>query len=109
MAESRTVKIRVPSKIEAGKEFQVRALVVHPMEIVRRDKNGKVIEKAYNYVHTISAAFNGKEVMRGEITQAVSANPMISFPMTVKAPGKLVITFEDTTGAKHSGRVDIKF
>ena len=109
MAESKAVKVRVPSKIEPGKEFQVRALVVHPMEIVARDKDGKVIDKNYNFVHTVSAAFNGKEIMRGEITQAISANPMISFPMAVKEPGKLVITFEDTTGAKHSGSVDINF
>jgi sulfur-oxidizing protein SoxZ len=109
MAESRTVKIRVPSKIEPGKEFQVRALVVHPMEIIARDKEGKAIEKNYNFVHTVSANFNGKEVMRGETTQSISANPMISFPMAVTAPGKLVITFEDTTGAKHSGSVDINF
>ena len=109
MAESKKVKIRVPSKIKAGEEFQVRALVVHPMEIIARDKSGKMIEKNYNFVHTVSASFNGKEVMRGEMTQAVSANPMVSFPLTVKAPGKLVITFEDTTGAKHSGSVDINF
>lgn len=110
MAEkARTVKIRIPSSIKKGEEFQVRALVVHPMEIVSRDKAGKMIEKNYNFVHTVSAAFNGKEIMRGEMTQSISANPTISFPMVAAEPGKLVITFEDTTGAKHSGSVDIKF
>jgi sulfur-oxidizing protein SoxZ len=109
MAESKPVKIRIPSTIKPGEEFQVRALVVHPMEIVARDKDGKVIDKNYNFVHTVSATFNGNEIMRGEITQAISANPMVSFPMSAKVPGKLVITFEDTTGAKHSGSVDIKF
>lgn len=109
MAESKTVRIRVPSKITRGEEFQVRALVVHPMEIVARDKDGKVIEKNYNFIHTVTASFNGKEVMRGEMTQAVSANPTIAFPLTLSEPGKLVITFEDTMGAKHSGSVDIKF
>jgi len=60
MAEkARTVKIRVPSSIKKGEEFQVRALVVHPMEIISRDKAGKMIEKNYNFVHTVSAAFNG--------------------------------------------------
>jgi sulfur-oxidizing protein SoxZ len=109
MAEAKAVKIRVPSKIKPGEEFEVRALVIHPMEIVARDKDGKVVEKNYDFIHTVSASFNGKEVMRGEMTQAVSANPTISFPLAVSEPGKLVVTFEDTTGVKHAGSVDIAF
>ncbi|MGQ0662853.1 MAG: thiosulfate oxidation carrier complex protein SoxZ [Pseudomonadota bacterium] len=109
MAESSAVRIRVPSKITPNEEFQARTLVVHPMEIVQRDAQGKAIEKNYNFIHTVVVTYNGKEIMRGEMTQAVSANPLIAFPLKVSEPGTLTVTFEDTTGAKHSGSVDIKF
>jgi sulfur-oxidizing protein SoxZ len=103
------VKIRVPSKISKGDVIQVRSLVPHPMEIIQRDKDGKLIEKNYNFIHTVVVTFNGKEIVRGQMTQSMSANPFFAFPLKVTEPGKLVITFEDTTGAKHTGSVDVKF
>jgi sulfur-oxidizing protein SoxZ len=103
------VKIRIPSKISANDVILVRSLVPHPMEIIQRDKDGKMVDKNYNFIHTVIATYNGKEIVRGQMTQSVSANPFFSFPLKVTAPGTLVITFEDTSGAKHTGKVDIKF
>lgn len=109
MAEIGQVRIRVPSRITAGEVIKVRSLVVHPMEIVSRDKDGKVIEKKYNFIHTVIVTFNGKEIIRGEITQAVSENPFFAFPLKVTQPGKLTITFIDTTGKTHEGSAEIIF
>ena len=109
MAEIGQVRIRVPSRITAGEVIKVRSLVVHPMEIVSLDKDGKVIEKKYNFIHTVIVTFDGKEIMRGEITQAVSENPFFAFPLKVTQPGKLTITFIDTTGKTHEGSAEIKF
>ncbi len=103
------VKIRIPSKIQPNEVINVRSLVPHPMEIMQRDKDGKVIDKNYNFIHAVVVTYNGKEIIRGQMTQSMSANPFFSFPLKVTQPGKLVITFEDTTGAKHEGSVDIKF
>lgn len=109
MAEIGQVRIRVPSRITAGEVIKVRSLVVHPMEIVSRDKDGKVIEKNYNFIHTVIVTFNGKEIMRGETTQAISENPFFAFPLKVTQPGKLTITFIDTAGKTHEGSAEIKF
>ncbi|MEO5338071.1 MAG: thiosulfate oxidation carrier complex protein SoxZ [Magnetospirillum sp. WYHS-4] len=103
------VKIRLPSTIAKGQSVAVRALVVHPMETVQRDKDGKVVDKVYNYVHTVSADFNGKAIFSGQLTQSVSANPFVTFAFVPQAPGKLTVTFEDTTGEKHTGSVDVAF
>jgi sulfur-oxidizing protein SoxZ len=108
MAEIGQVRIRVPSRFTAGEVIKVRSLIVHPMEIVRRDKDGKVIEKNYNFIHTVIVAFNGKEILRGETTQAVSENPFFAFPLKVTGPGTLTITFMDTTGKKYEGSAEIK-
>jgi sulfur-oxidizing protein SoxZ len=108
MAEVGRVSIRIPTSIRQGDVIRVRTLVIHPMEIVQRDNQGKVIDKNYQFIHSMAAAFNGKEVLRMEITQGVSQNPSFTFPLKVDRPGKLVITFTDTTGKSYEGRADIK-
>jgi len=54
-------------------------------------------------------SYNGKQVMRGETTQAVSQNPIFAFPLKVDRPGKLTVTFLDTTGKSYEGTAEIKF
>lgn len=103
------VRIRVPKTIKQGETITVRALVPHPMEIVQRDKDGKVVDKVYNYIHSARVTFSGTELLTAQLTQSISANPVLAFKMKVDKPGKLEIAFEDTTGAKHVGSVDIKF
>jgi sulfur-oxidizing protein SoxZ len=102
------VKIRIP-KVSSGEEVMGRAMVIHPMEIIERDAAGKVVDKIYNYIHTVTVSFNGKEIMKGELTQSVSANPLIAFPLKASAPGTLTVVFEDSTGAKHEGSVKVEF
>jgi sulfur-oxidizing protein SoxZ len=103
------VRIRLPREISEGETISVRALVPHPMEIVARDGDGNVIDKDYNFIHSLTITYNDKTIMKGEMTQALSANPFIEFPLKVTAPGTLVVTFEDTTGAVHTGSVDVKW
>ena len=103
------VRIRVPKTIKQGETITVRALVPHPMEIVQRGKDGKVVEKVYNYIHSVRVTYSGTELLSAQLTQSISANPVLAFKMKADKPGKVEITFEDTTGAKHVGSVDIKF
>ena len=109
MAEVGRVSIRLPSAIKQGEVIRVRALVVHPMELVQRDKQGKIVPKNYYFLHTMTVNYGGKEVMRGETTQAVSQNPLFTFPLKVDRPGKLTVTFFDTTEKTYEGSVEIKF
>jgi sulfur-oxidizing protein SoxZ len=103
------VKIRLPKTIAKDEVISVRALVAHPMEVISRDKDGKVVDKVYNFIHTVTAVFDGKTVMQGEMTQSLSANPYVEFAFKVTKPGILTITFEDTLGEKHTGTAEIKF
>jgi len=108
MAEVGRVSVRLPSTIKQGDVIRVRTLVIHPMELVQRDKQGKIIPKNYHFVHSMSAAYNGKEIMRAELTQGVSQNPGLTFPLKIDRPGKLTVTFFDTTGKEYAGQVEIK-
>ena len=109
MAEVGRVSIRLPSSIKQGDVIRVRALVIHPMELVQRDKQGKIIPKSYDFIHTMAVSYNGKEVMRAETTQAISQNPLFTFPLKVDRPGKLTVTFADTTGKTYEGNAEIRF
>ena len=108
MAEIGRVSIRLPSTIKQGDVIRVRTLVIHPMEIVQRDKQGKIIPKNYHFVRGMTASFNGKEIMRAELTQGVSQNPAFTFPLQVDRAGKLAVTFFDTTGKEYLGQAEIK-
>jgi sulfur-oxidizing protein SoxZ len=109
MAELGRVSIRVPSSFKQGEVIRVRALVIHPMEIVQRDKQGKIIGKNYHFIYSMVASFNGKEVLRTEITQGVSQNPSFTFPLKADRAGSLTVTFADTMGKSYEGSAEIKF
>lgn len=109
MAEIGRVSIRLPSSIRQGEVIRVRAFVAHPMEVAQRDKQGTLIRKNYNFIHTVAVTYNGKEVMGGETTQAVSQNPSFSFPLKVSQPGTLTVSFLDTMGKKYEGSTQIRF
>ena len=103
------VRIRVPKTIKQGETITVRALVPHPMEVMQRDAAGKIVDKVYNFIHAARVTYSGEELMTAQLTQSISANPVLAFRFKVDKPGKIEIAFEDTTGAKHVGSVDIKF
>lgn len=109
MAEIGRVSIRLPSTIRQGEVIRVRALVIHPMEIVRRDKQGKIIVKNYHFIHTMTVSYNGKEVMRNELSQGVSQNPGFVFPLKVDRPGRLFVSFSDTAGKVYQGQSEVRF
>jgi len=103
------VRLRIPSSIKSGDVVRVRTLVIHPMEIVQRDKQGKIIEKNYNYINKVTATYLGKTVASFDTTQSVSENPFFSFTFRATDPGQLKVTFTDTTGGKYEGTADIRF
>lgn len=103
------VRIRLPQAIEQGEVIRIRALVPHVMEVVQRDSDGNVVDKNYNFIHSVVVTYNGKEIMRGELTQAISANPYIEFPMRAMEPGVVEVTFEDTHGEVYTGSAEIAF
>jgi sulfur-oxidizing protein SoxZ len=109
MAEIGRVSVRLPSSIKQGDVIRVRTLVIHPMELVQRDKQGKIIAKNYHFIHTMNVSFNGKEIMRSEMTQAISQNPSFIFPLKADRPGKLTVTFSDTSGKSYEGQAEVKF
>jgi sulfur-oxidizing protein SoxZ len=99
----------LPTTIKPGDVIRVRTLVIHPMELVQRDKQGKIVPKNYHFIHIMMVDYNGKEVLRAATTQAVSQNPLFTFPLKAERPGTLTVTFSDTTGKSYEGSAEVKF
>jgi sulfur-oxidizing protein SoxZ len=108
MADIGRVRIRIPSSIKQGDVVKVRVLVIHPMEIVQR-RDGKPVDKNYQFINRVVVTYAGKEIAQFETTQSVSENPFFSFAFKAMEPGLLTVTFLDTHGGKYEGTADIKF
>jgi len=92
------MKIRATVK---GDIADVRVLMVHPMETgQRKDAAGKLLP--LHFIQEVSVSVNGKVVLEGQISQAVSRNPVFSFRLKgVKAGDKLEIAWLDNRGERN--------
>lgn len=102
------VRMRVPDKAKPGEVVTIRVLVTHPMETLSF-RDGKPVEKKYNFIYKAEATYNGKKVFEAETTQAVSQNPLLAFPVKINAPGVVKVTFYDTMGKTYEAQAEIKF
>ena len=95
MAES--MKIRITLKADLA---DVRVLMVHPMETgQRKDADGKLVP--VHFIQEVSVRVNGKLALEGQISQAVSRNPVFSFRLKgVKAGDQLEIAWLDNKGER---------
>jgi sulfur-oxidizing protein SoxZ len=92
-----------PMKIRAtlkGDTVEVRVLMVHPMETgQRKDASGNVLP--LHFIQEMSVRVNGRTMLEGQISQAVSRNPVFSFRLKgVKAGDKLEIAWLDNRGER---------
>ena len=90
-----------PMKIRAtmkGDLADVRVLMLHPMETgQRKDTDGKIVP--VHFIQEVSVRVNGKVMLEGQISQAVSRNPVFSFRLKgVKVGDKLEIAWLDSKG-----------
>src|SRR5262245_30658014 len=107
MSELGKVRIRVPSSIKPGDTVRVRTLIIHPMERLEPDAQGRIIPKKYHYINRVVATYLGKSVLTIDTTQSVSENPSFTFMLKATDPGQLKVTFTDTTGETNEGPAEI--
>ncbi len=95
MAES--MKVRATLKGDAA---EVRVLMVHPMETgLRKDGSGNVVPT--HFIQQVTVKVNGRVMIEGQISQAVSRNPVFSFRLKgVKAGDRLEIAWLDSRGER---------
>ena len=90
-----------PMKMRAalGAGFtDVRVLMSHPMETgQRKGADGKLVP--LHFIQNVTVKVNGKTVIEGEISQAVSRNPVFSFRLKGGAKGdRIEVSWLDNKG-----------
>ncbi|MDA0226204.1 MAG: thiosulfate oxidation carrier complex protein SoxZ [Proteobacteria bacterium] len=77
---------------------EIRVLMTHPMETgQRKGSDGKAIPA--HFIQNLTVAVNGKTVIEGQISQAVSRNPVFSFRIKdAKKGDKVEIGWTDNKG-----------
>ena len=89
------MKVRATLKSDTG---DIRVLMNHPMETgQRKDGSGKIVPM--HFIQNVEVKVNGKTVVEGQISQAVSRNPVFSFRVKgVKAGDKVEVSWLDNKG-----------
>ena len=82
----------------AGGYTDVRVLMTHPMETgQRKDAEGKALP--LHFIQNLTVKVNGKTVMEGQISQAVSRNPVFFFRLRGGSKGdKIEVSWLDNRG-----------
>jgi len=83
-----------------GDYTDIRVLMSHPMETGLRKSGGKAVPK--HFIQNLTVKLNGKTVIEGQISQAVSRNPVFSFRVGgAKAGDKIEISWTDNKGESN--------
>ena len=89
----------IPKSVRAGEVFTVKVVLSHVMETgYRRDISGKVIPR--NIIKWFSCSYDGEEIFRCDMTQAIAANPYLGFTTIATKSGPLVMVWEDDEGVR---------
>ncbi|HEY5638273.1 MAG TPA: thiosulfate oxidation carrier complex protein SoxZ [Burkholderiales bacterium] len=77
---------------------EVRVLMTHPMETgQRKGSDGKLVPA--HFIQNVTVSVNGKKVIEGQVSQAVSRNPVFSFRIKdAKKGDKVEISWLDNKG-----------
>ncbi|HEX7055382.1 MAG TPA: thiosulfate oxidation carrier complex protein SoxZ [Burkholderiales bacterium] len=83
---------------------EIRVLMAHPMETgQRKGSDGKLVPR--HFIQNVTVKVNGRTVVEGEISQAVSRNPVFSFRVKGGAKGdKVEVSWLDNRG--DSNRIE---
>ena len=99
-----------PMRIRAtlkGDMADVRVLMSHPMETgLRKDDTGKLVP--LHFIQAVTVKHNGKTVVEGRISQAVSRNPVLAFRLQGAKPGdKIEMYWLDNRGETRRDETSI--
>jgi sulfur-oxidizing protein SoxZ len=89
--------INVPAKARRGEVIEIKSLIQHPMETgFRVGLNGALIPR--DIITSLVCTYNGEEIFRAELYQAISANPFITFFTVATETGTIAFNWTGDNG-----------
>ncbi|MBF0283328.1 MAG: thiosulfate oxidation carrier complex protein SoxZ [Magnetococcales bacterium] len=107
MADIGEPKVKVPSApAKAGDIVQIKTLINHPMESgMRKDDKGEVIPA--HFIEEVTVEYDGKTVLKGKWTAAISKNPFFSFSLKASKTGPVKVSWKDNKGGNFTASADL--
>ena len=98
--------IHVPPKAKRGQVIEIKTLISHVMETgYRRDATGAAIPR--DIINAFVCSYNGTEIFRADLHQAIAANPFITFFTVATETGTLEFKWTDDNGQIETGTAKI--
>lgn len=97
----RNAQVRLPEPIAPGQIVEVRARVEHNSDTGLRLRNGRFVREAPEfYLKEILVFLDDQRISEFRLGPAVSANPLIRFPLRVSRSGTLKVVFVNSEGQR---------
>lgn len=94
-----SIKIRASV---AGDMAEVKCLITHPMEPGNRKDKTTGADITPKFITEVTAEVNGKVVLAGNMSAAVSKNPFLSFKAPAKKGDSVKVSWKDNAGESDS-------
>jgi thiosulfate oxidation carrier complex protein SoxZ len=99
-------RLRVPESVKSGEPFEVRVLILHPMETgFRRDAGGREIPT--HIVNHVACTYGGREVFSVDLGTGISANPYLVFFVRAGGSGELKVEWIDDKGERGGASANV--
>jgi sulfur-oxidizing protein SoxZ len=94
-------RIQVPAIVPRNEHFLVKTLISHRMETgLRQDAQGKVLPR--QIINRFVCRYNGVEVFKVDLHEAVAANPFFEFSLRATESGTLEFVWEEDGGGIYT-------
>ena len=98
--------VNVPPKAKRGQIIEIKTLISHIMETgFRRTETGVPIPR--DIITEFRCTYNGAEIFRADLHQAISANPFITFFTVAMESGTLEFRWTGDNGLEEKAQAKI--
>jgi sulfur-oxidizing protein SoxZ len=98
--------VNVPPKAKRGQIIEVKTLISHIMETgFRHTETGAPIPR--DIITEFRCTYNGAEIFRADLHQAISANPFVSFFTVATESGTLEFRWTGDNGLEETAQAKI--
>jgi sulfur-oxidizing protein SoxZ len=98
--------INVPRQAKRGQVVEIKTLISHVMETgYRRNEIGQPIPR--DIINLFTCTYNGTEIFRADLHQAIAANPFITFFTVATETGTLEFKWTDDHGQVETASAKI--
>ena len=102
-------RIRLPATLRPGQVVQVRAKVDHTSHTGLALKSGRYMREGPEfYVKQMLVFLDGEKISEFQMSPAVTANPLIRFPLRVPKSGTLRVVFVNNEGQRWEASQPIR-